>query len=132
MTTLLDMPTGINDLFRISRLFFKEQMNLAIIGLAGSGKHELLQIAAILNDVVILEPNVPCFGEPLKFVKAFKDGLMTVAKLNQPTVISISETQLRDPIYFDYVYTYISSVVRMDECVLFDEEFIAELAEIEA
>jgi hypothetical protein len=55
-----------------------------------------------------------------------------VAKLNQPTVIQISETQIRDPIYFDYIYTFISSIVRMDECVLFDLSFKAELAEIEA
>lgn len=39
---------------------------------------------------------------------------------------------MRDPIYYDYVYTFISSIVRMDECVLFDEEFKSELAEIEA
>jgi len=39
---------------------------------------------------------------------------------------------MRDPIYYDYVYMFISSIVRMDECVLFDEEFKADLAEIEA
>ena len=132
LQTLLDMPTGLNDLFRISRIYFKDGQNLAIVGLAGSGKHELLQLSAILNDVIILEVNVPCFGQPLKFVKAFKDALKTVAKVNQPTVLQISETQLRDPVYFDYVYTYLSSIVRMDECVLFDEEFKSELAEIEA
>lgn len=132
LLTLLDMPTGLNDLYRISRIFFKDGQNLALVGLAGSGKHELLQLAAILNDVVILEMNVPCFGQPLKFVKAFKNALKSVAKLNQPTMLQISETQLRDPIYYDYVYTFMSSIVRMDECVLFDEEFKAELAEIEA
>lgn len=62
LLTLLDMPTGLNDLFRISRIFFKDGQNLALVGLAGSGKHELLQLAGILNDVVILEMNVPCFG----------------------------------------------------------------------
>jgi len=42
LLTLLDMPTGLNDLYRISRIYFKEGQNLAIVGLAGSGKHELL------------------------------------------------------------------------------------------
>ena len=87
LLTLLDMPTGLNDLYRISRIYFKEGQNLAIVGLAGSGKHELLQLSAILNDAVILEVNVPCFGQPIKFVKAFKDALKTVAKLNQATVL---------------------------------------------
>ena len=82
MLTLLDMPSGITDLYRISRIFFKDGQNLALIGPAGSGKHELLQLSAILNDVVILELNVPCFGEPLKFVHAFKNALKSVAKLN--------------------------------------------------
>lgn len=102
------------------------------MGLAGTGKHELLQLAAILNDVVILELNCPCFGQPIKFVNAFKNALKSVAKLNFRTVIQISETQLRDPIYYDYIYTFLTSIVRMDECVIFDEEFKAELAEIEA
>lgn len=62
LLTLLDMPTGLNDLYRISRIFFKYGQNLALIGIAGSGKHELLQLSAILNDVVILEMNVSCFG----------------------------------------------------------------------
>lgn len=91
-----------------------------------------MQLSAIVNDVVIFELNVPCFGQPLKFVTAFKNALKSTAKLNQKTVLQISETQLRDPIYYDYIYTYISSIVRMDECVLFDEEFKNELAEIEA
>ena len=42
LLTLLDMPTGLNDLYRISRIFFKDGQNLALIGTAGSGKHELL------------------------------------------------------------------------------------------
>jgi ABC-type polysaccharide/polyol phosphate transport system ATPase subunit len=56
------MPTGINDLFKMSRMFYKEGQHLAIIGLPGSGKSELMQLSAIVNDVVILELNVPCFG----------------------------------------------------------------------
>ena len=132
LQTLIDSPTGINDVYRISRIFFKEGQNLAIVGLAGSGKHELLQLCSILNDTVMLELNVPCFGQPLKFVEAFKNSLKTVAKLNLPTALVISETQLRDPIYYDYIYTFMSSVIRLDECVLFDVDFKAELAEIEA
>lgn len=129
---MLDIPTGLNDIFKISRIYFKEGQHLAIVGLAGSGKHELMQLSGILNDVVIFELNVPCFGEPLKFVQAFKNALKSTAKLNQHCVIQISETQLRDPIYYDYIYTFMSSVVRLDECVVFDENFKAELAEIEA
>ena len=91
-----------------------------------------MQLCGILNDIVILELNVPCFGQPLKFVHAFKNALKSTAKLNQSCVLQISETQVRDPIYYDYIYTFMSSIVRMDECVVFDEEFKAELAEIEA
>jgi len=132
LLTLLDIPTGLADLYRISRIYFKEGQHLVIVGLAGSGKHELVQLSAILNDVMVLELNVPCFGQPLKFVKAFKDALKSVAQLNQHAVLQLSETQLRDPIYFDYVYTFMSSIVRLDEFVLFDEEFKGELAQIEA
>ena len=83
----MDMPTGLSDLYRISRIFFKEGQNLALVGMAGSGKHEILQLSAILNDVVILEMNVPSFGEPLKFVQAFKNALKSVAKLNRTVML---------------------------------------------
>ena len=39
---LIDVPTGLNDLFRISRIFFKDGQHLAIVGHAGSGKQELM------------------------------------------------------------------------------------------
>ena len=59
---LLDVPTGLNDLFRMSRIFFKDGQHLAVVGQAGSGKHELMQLAAILNDVAVLEFDMKCFG----------------------------------------------------------------------
>lgn len=51
-----------------------------------------MQLCGILNDIVILELNVPCFGQPLKFVQAFKNALKSTAKLNQSCVLQISET----------------------------------------
>ena len=125
------MPTGLSDLYKISRTYFKEGQHLALVGQAGTGKHELMQLSAILNDIVILEIDVPCFGQPLQFVTAFKNALKSAAKLNTPVVIQIAEAQLRDPVYFDYVFTYMQQVSRLEECVLFDPQFREELVAIE-
>ena len=125
------MPTGLSDLYKISRTFFKEGQHLALVGPAGTSKHELMQLSAILNDTVILELDVPCFGQPLQFATAFKNALKSAAKLNTPVVIQISESQLRDPVYFDYVYTYMQQISRLEECVLFDPQFREELITIE-
>ena len=65
-----------------------------------------MQLSAILNDIVILELDVPCFGQPLQFAAAFKNALKSAAKLDTPVAIQIAEAQLRDPIYFDYIFTY--------------------------
>ena len=73
-----------------------------------------------------------CFGQPLHFVSAFKKALKSACKLNIPTIVQISETQLRDPIYYDYVMLYINNISRGDELVLFDPQFMQDLIEIEA
>lgn len=76
----------------MSRIFFKEGQNLAVVGFPGSSKHEFLQLCSVVNDIMLFEINVPSFGQPLKFVTAFKNTLKTVTKLNQPSAMVISET----------------------------------------
>ena len=62
---------------------------------------------------------------------AFKNALKSAAKLNTPIAIQITEAHLRDPIYFDYVFTYMQQISRLEECVLFDPQFKEELIAIE-
>ena len=57
---------------------------------------------------------------------------MSACKLNMPVAIQISETQLRDPIYYDYVFLYMNNIGRGDELVLLDPQFMQDLIEIEA
>ena len=42
LQSLLDSPTGLSDLYRISRILFKEKQNLTLVGLPGTGKHEYI------------------------------------------------------------------------------------------
>ena len=42
LQSLLDSPTGLSDLYRISRILFKEKQNLTLVGLPGTSKHELI------------------------------------------------------------------------------------------
>ena len=51
---------------------------------------------------------------------------------NTPVYIMISDQQLRDPVYYDFVYNYISQAKRLEECVLFDKEFQKKLTDHEA
>ena len=46
-----------------------------------------MQLAAILNEVVLLELDVPSFGEPLRFELAFKDAVKSVCKINSSTIL---------------------------------------------
>jgi hypothetical protein len=72
LTSFLDTPNGIRDVFRLSRILCKEQQHLILCGSPSSSKHECLQLATILNDVVMLELNAPKFSEPMKFAEAFR------------------------------------------------------------
>ena len=59
---LLDAPNGLNDLYRICRILFKHQSHLTLVGGAGTSKQELIQLCGLLNDCLVLEFDVPCFG----------------------------------------------------------------------
>jgi ABC-type nitrate/sulfonate/bicarbonate transport system ATPase subunit len=60
----LDNPSGLKEVFRVSRILFKDLQHLILIGESGCGKYEYLQISAVTNKSLILEVNCPKFGEP--------------------------------------------------------------------
>ena len=132
LTSALDTPNGIRDVFRLSRILFKEQQHLILAGSPSSQKHELLQISTILNDVVMMEMNVPKFNSPSKFANSFKQVLLNVIRQdNVNCFIVICDEQLRDPMYIDYVYNYISYIGKEEECILMDDEFKKQITDIE-
>jgi len=132
LASVLDTPNGIRDVFRLSRILFKEQQHLVLAGSPSSLKYECLQIATILNDVVLMELNAPKFNEPLKFAQSFKQALLTVIRLDDTNCfIVINDEQLRDPVYVDFVYNYITAVGKDEECILMDEEFREAIAQVE-
>lgn len=89
---LLDCPTGLSDLYRISRILFKDTQHLALVGQAGTSKQELCQLMGIVNDVTVMELDCPSFGQPLMFAYAFRQCLLSAVKLfNVPCVILISD-----------------------------------------
>ena len=42
----------------------------------------MLQVATLLNDVVMLELNAPKFNEPTKFAEAFKQALLAAVRFD--------------------------------------------------
>jgi hypothetical protein len=116
----------------LSRILFKEQQHLILCGSASSSKHECLQIATILNDVVMMELNAPKYNEPSKFAEAFKQALLNVIRLDETNCyIVINDEQLRDPLYIDFVYNYISNIGKDEECILMDEDFKTKITNVE-
>jgi len=96
---------------------------LILCGSASSSAHECLQIATIVNDVVMLELNAPKYNEPSKFAEAFKQALLTVVRLDTVNCyIVVNDEQLRDPLYIDFVYNYIAYIGKDEECILMDQE----------
>jgi len=97
---------------------------LILCGSPSSSKYECLQIATILNDVVMMELNAPKFNEPSKFADAFKQALLTVIRLDETNCfILINDEQLRDPLYIDFVHNYISNIGKDEDCILMDGDF---------
>ena len=89
---LLDSPTGLGDLYRVSRLLFKDSQHLCMVGQAGTSKLEFVQLMGLVNDVVVMEVDAPQFGEPLRFSYAFRQCLLSAVKLfNTALIIVISD-----------------------------------------
>ena len=131
LETFLEAPNGLKEIFRLSRIFFKEMQHLIILGHAGSGMHEYLQLAAILNDGLIFELNVAKFGDPLRFAQVFKQSVLSAVSINSPSYIIINDQQIRDTCYIDYTYNFIINIIKNETCVLMDPEFKQSLIDIE-
>lgn len=77
--------------------------------------------------------DVPCYGKPVQFAQAFKNAMVTCAKLNSvPVIVLINDTQQRDPVYFDYVFNFMQHYQHLEDFILFDKEFCDRLADSEA
>lgn len=68
LESVLESPNSVREVFKMSRILFKEMQHLIAIGPCGGGKLEFLQLAAILNDGLIFELNCSRLCESLKFV----------------------------------------------------------------
>jgi len=44
----------------------------------------------------------------------------------------LNDQTLRDPIYYDYIFNFLSQLSRHESFVMFDEQFFIDLAAIEA
>jgi hypothetical protein len=49
----------------MSRIIFKEQQHLALVGQPGTSKQELMHLVGLVNEAIVLELNAPCYGAPL-------------------------------------------------------------------
>lgn len=105
--------------------------NLILIGQPGGGKYEYLQLAAIFNNALIFELNLPKFGDPLKFARVFKQTLISVVHLSTQSYVIINDMQLKDPVYIDYCYNFINNLCHNETSILFDDEFKKSLIDIE-
>ena len=65
LSLLLDAPSGLGDLYRVSRTIFKEQQHVVLVGQPGSSKQELMHLVGLVNETLVLELNCACYGQPL-------------------------------------------------------------------
>lgn len=92
----------------------------------------MVQLAAITNNAPMFEIDAPAYGEPLKFAYNLRQILLSVCKINKPSYIVLNDQAVRDPVYYDYVYNFLSQLSRHESFVMFDDQFFVDLAAIEA
>jgi len=130
---ILNAPHIVREVFKLSRLLFKEMQHAILVGPAGCGKTEYLQLAAILNDALVLELNCERLCEPLKFAQVLKQAVVSAVGLNKNSFILISDAQLRDPIYIDYLHNFLKNMCNKYESTVLwgDQEFRKSIIDIE-
>ncbi len=118
MEAFLESPNSIKEIFRFSRILFKELQHLILVGPPGCGKVEYLQLSAILNDALMFELNCTKFLDSIQFMESFKTSLISAVSLNKPTFMVINEIQLRDPLYIDFVHHFLVHLSNKHESTL--------------
>ena len=78
-------------------------------------------MAAITNNAPLLQIEAQTYSDPLQFAYNLKQILLTVAKMNKSSFLVINDQQVRDPIYFDYIYNFLAQLSRHESFVMFDE-----------
>ncbi len=68
----------------------------------------MIQLAAITNNVALFEIDAATFGEPLQFAYNLRKIMQSIAKINRSSYVVINDQVMRDPIYFDLVYNFMS------------------------
>lgn len=61
------------------------------MGQSGVSKLEMIQLAAITNNVPLFEVDTPAYGEPLHFAYNFKQVLLSIAKINRSSYVVIND-----------------------------------------
>lgn len=84
------------------------------------------------NNVPLFEVQADTYGAPLQFAYNLRQVLLSVAKMNRASYIVINDQTVRDPLYFDYIYNFLSQLARHESFVMFDDQFFIDLAAIEA
>lgn len=102
----LESPNSLKEIFKLSRILFKEMQHLVLVGHSGGGKLEFLQLTAILNSALLLELQIPRLGETFKFITSFKKAVLAAIGVDKPTFIVIGDNSLRDPLYVDYLHNF--------------------------
>jgi len=106
----LDSPNGLKEVFRISRLLYKENMHGLLVGPNGTGKLEHIQIAAIVNQAVVLELSASKFNDAVKFMAQLKSSMLSALKLQSFTFLAIEEVHHADIAYVDAIYNILQAL----------------------
>ena len=113
-------PSAIAQVWKISRVLCGESSHAILLGAEGRGKREYLQLASILTNTRIIEPNIsPILGSP-ELLTCFTDTILDVVKTARNTVFLLPATHFPSSQYIDLINTFIRS--QDEEILILDRD----------
>ena len=123
MNAFIESPEAISVIFKISRCLHLPNSHILLLGSPGSGKREYLQLSAILNNLIIIEPDIKKFGDRSGFRQSLRAALKAAVMKKDKLIFLVSDEIHQDLLYQDYLNFYEFEMMQ-------DEEFMNSLIQI--
>ena len=100
--------SAVQHICRISRVLATPSTSMLLIGVGGSGKQTTARVAALLQDMPVAQPVVTAGYSVLNFLDDLR-GQFFVAGVQGPTVMLITDNEIREEAYLDHVNAALAS-----------------------
>lgn len=91
-----------------------------LIGPAGIGKREYVQLTALMHSCMIVEPMVKLWGDSERFLRCMRQAITQAVRSRSKVIFLLSDVHVQDLVYIDLINAFLNSP-DCDEVLILDK-----------